>query len=420
MSRLAFLISRLRRHIWLIPAIFTLIAVFGVPLAGIVGYVLPPPKKVWVSQDTLVLVMQVLATAMLPVATFSVAAIISAFHAISANATPRATDLAIADTGSQVALGTFIGTFLFAIVSLIALDSGFYGPTGFLILFLVTGGVVLFVAAALVRWVDHVSKLGLMSTTVELLERATTNAFDAYLRLPRRRPGTMAHVTGRPVTSRRAGYVQQIEAARLAEIAARLEATVHVLRAPGDRVTGDAPLVAVEGGGAPTDRDDNAIRAAFAIGEARTFENDPRFGLSVLSEIAERSLSPAVNDPGTAAAVIDAAERTLVRWIAAARTQPAEETHGVTVPDLAPEAVLESAFSAIARDGADKIEIALQLQEAYRALAAIGDDAVAQACVRQADLAAARAMAALSLERDRARLAAARLYRAPWRQRASA
>lgn len=39
------------------------------------------------------------------------------------------------------------------------------------------------------------------------------------------------------------------------------------------------------------------ILAAITIGIRRTFEHDPRFGLSVLSEIASRALSPAVNDP---------------------------------------------------------------------------------------------------------------------------
>jgi uncharacterized membrane protein len=36
----------------------------------------------------------------------------------------------------------------------------------------------------------------------------------------------------------------------------------------------------------------------------RYFEEDPRFGLITLSEIASRALSPAVNDPGTAIQII--------------------------------------------------------------------------------------------------------------------
>jgi uncharacterized membrane protein len=39
--------------------------------------------------------------------------------------------------------------------------------------------------------------------------------------------------------------------------------------------------------------------ACAAIGPERNIELDPAYGLIVLAEIAERALSPSVNDPGT-------------------------------------------------------------------------------------------------------------------------
>ncbi len=53
---------------------------------------------------------------------------------------------------------------------------------------------------------------------------------------------------------------------------------------------------------------------AFSIGTIRTFDQDPRFGLCVLTEIAERALSPAVNDPGTAIDILGRAVRVLSLW----------------------------------------------------------------------------------------------------------
>lgn len=55
-----------------------------------------------------------------------------------------------------------------------------------------------------------------------------------------------------------------------------------------------------EGSGSMSDEDAEAIAATFVIGDSRAFDQDPRFGLVALSEIASRALSPAVNDPGTA------------------------------------------------------------------------------------------------------------------------
>jgi uncharacterized membrane protein len=46
----------------------------------------------------------------------------------------------------------------------------------------------------------------------------------------------------------------------------------------------------------------------------RYFDEDPRFGLITLSEIASRALSPAVNDPGTAIQIISSYVRLFSLW----------------------------------------------------------------------------------------------------------
>ena len=67
--------------------------------------------------------------------------------------------------------------------------------------------------------------------------------------------------------------------------------------------------------------DDKAGRfALFVLGNDRQFDEDPRFGLIVLSEIASRALSPAVNDPGTAIGIIGRLVRLFVLW-----SEPIEE-----------------------------------------------------------------------------------------------
>jgi hypothetical protein len=53
------------------------------------------------------------------------------------------------------------------------------------------------------------------------------------------------------------------------------------------------------------------------VGDVRSFDQDPRFGAVVLTEIASRALSPGMNDPGTAIDVIGRAVRLLAICIAA-------------------------------------------------------------------------------------------------------
>jgi uncharacterized membrane protein len=138
---------------------------------------------------------------------------------------------------------------------------------------------------------------------------------------------------------------------------------------------------------------------SFLIGDDRTFQEDPRFGLVVLSEIAGRALSPAVNDPGTAIDIIGTFVRLFVLWTAPAAKQNDEAPRydRVEVPEIAVRDMFDDAFSAIARDGAGVLEISIRLQKALRSLALIGDAEMRDAAKHHGRLALARGEMALDL-----------------------
>ena len=106
--------------------------------------------------------------------------------------------------------------------------------------------------------------------------------------------------------------------------------------------------------------------------DTRSYDQDPRFGASVLTEIASRALSPAVNDPGTAIDVINRALRVLAVW-----DEPVEEDDddgavlypNVHVPPIRLEDLFDDLFTPIARDGAGIVEVGLRLQKALAILA---------------------------------------------------
>lgn len=150
------------------------------------------------------------------------------------------------------------------------------------------------------------------------------------------------------------------------------------------------------------------ILGALTIGIRRTFEHDPRFGLSVLSEIASRALSPAVNDPGTAIDVLGRGVRSLTCW-----GKPPEQMtdvdsgcervflHGLDVGDL-----FDDFFAPIARDGASLIEVDLRMIKALISLAQVNPDIFKSACTRHMTLLLKRAERALTLTEDKAKLSA--------------
>jgi uncharacterized membrane protein len=134
------------------------------------------------------------------------------------------------------------------------------------------------------------------------------------------------------------------------------------------------------------------------------FAHDPRFGLVVLSEIASRALSPAVNDPGTAIDIIGTLVRLFVHWSAPQQQEPepatAPECDRIFVPELSVADMFDDAFNGIARDGAGLLEVQVRLQKALQTLAARDDDAMRIAAHRHALSALARAEQAITFEPD--------------------
>src|SRR5205814_6517228 len=71
----------------------------------------------------------------------------------------------------------------------------------------------------------------------------------------------------------------------------------------GETVAESAALVNIWG--ARQLIDEHRVRAAIVIGDERTFEQDPKYALRLLVDIAIRALSPAINDPTTAVQALD-------------------------------------------------------------------------------------------------------------------
>jgi uncharacterized membrane protein len=147
------------------------------------------------------------------------------------------------------------------------------------------------------------------------------------------------------------------------------------------------------------------IAAAFIIGDDRTFEDDPRFGLVALAEIAARSLSPAVNDPGTAIDIVGTFVRLFARWVEPGAEVPPRFDR-VGVPALRMSDMFDDAFTAIARDGAGTVEVGIRLQKGFLALASMGHEPLRGAAVHHSTLALARAERTLILPHDLDRIRA--------------
>lgn len=112
------------------------------------------------------------------------------------------------------------------------------------------------------------------------------------------------------------GVIVAINNEALIDIATNTGTVISVLRHVGDHLARGEPLLTVHGSGAH----DQQLLRHVAFDTERTYEQDAAFGFRELVDIAERALSPAVNDPTTAAQAIDVLHDLLRRL--AARPDP--------------------------------------------------------------------------------------------------
>jgi uncharacterized membrane protein len=86
---------------------------------------------------------------------------------------------------------------------------------------------------------------------------------------------------------------------------------IEMLVAVGDTVVTLTPVLCVYGAIQPIDEE--ALSNAIEMGEERTFEQDPKYAIRLLVDIAIKALSPAINDPTTAVQALDQIEDLLLR-----------------------------------------------------------------------------------------------------------
>lgn len=400
-----FVLRRIRERLWVKPLFIGLVSVLAVFLAKLSDNFEQVDWLPVITTDSVQSLLSVMAAAMLPIATFAVASMVSAYSSASSTATPRSFPLVISDDVSQNALSAFIGAFIFSVVALTASKNQYFEGNGRFTLFSLTLLVLAFVIFTFVRWMDRIARLGRLGTTIDQAERATA----AVMRRRRDAP-TLGGVAlpvghqplGEAVFSPEVGYVQRIDMEAVQHFAQTIGGKVVVQALPGTFALPGRALALYTRDPAHTEAvDEQTLVRAFRIGGDRIFDDDPRFGLVVLAEIAGRALSPAVNDPGTAIDIVGTLARLFVLWRTPSDKEPEPPRYDrVEVPELNVADMFNDAFTPIARDGAGSVEVGVRLQKAFFALGLVGDDAMRAAALHHARTALARAELVMGMQED--------------------
>ena len=222
----------------------------------------------------------------------------------SSQFSPRVLRTFLRDRQTQLSLGVFVATFVYAVMVLRTVDSS--DGARFVPAVATTVGVVLLLVSVgvFVGYIHHIATAIQVSSLIRAVGDETRAVIERRMPLdaPPRPPPVIPDPPTRQVASSTYGVVTAIDETALVTAAQQAD-VVLVLRAGFGRfVPEGAPLLEVHGDG-PVD--DRAVTRSVQLRKDRTMEHDVAFGFRQLVDVAERALSPGINDPTTAVQALD-------------------------------------------------------------------------------------------------------------------
>ncbi|MFP7671798.1 DUF2254 domain-containing protein [Marivita sp. S0852] len=342
-------------------------ALLAALVAPLVDRSLPDALVERFSREAVLPVLNILASSMLAVTTFSLGNMVQAFRSAAGQATPRVYQLLMQDMTTLNVMSIFVGAFLFSLVSIVMFQTGFYGDTAAVVVSGLTMVCIVMIVIAMLRWIAHLSQLGSLHHTLSLVEAVAKPPLERLADEPNfgARPAShspRAPEDARPLYAPKTGFVQFISVEELNSQLETEDATLWVFAPPGRWVLKGTPLAFVDG-----DFDTEGLLGNFTLGDERTAEQDARFGLVILSEVASRALSPGVNDPGTAIDVIHRVERIL--WDLGQRMcNEGRDTTihypRVIIGSVSAENLIQDGYSTLMEDGGDRFDVMAQVLKA--------------------------------------------------------
>jgi len=310
----------LRTSLWFVPAVEVAAAIGLFALTTVLdkaayrGEFAVPSWVISGTADAARQILTAIAAAVITVVGVVFSIILVTLTLASTQFGPRMLRNFIRDRGTQLTLGTFVATFVYAVLVLVSIGPAPHGDFVPHIGLTVTLGLMVADLAVLIYFIHHTAIsiqlpqviAGIAADLAEAIEAqggpesATTreNGPSAVELL------TRLESEGGALFAPASGYLQFIKHQSLVRLAAEADAVISLEHRPGHfLVRGHRFATVWPVDAAPLVR--QRLGRAHIIGSHRTLTQDVSFGIDQLAEIAIRALSPAVNDTFTALACID-------------------------------------------------------------------------------------------------------------------
>lgn len=310
-------LDELRESYWFLP---TTLALGAIVLSLGTGWVdvnlaLDLPDGfgfgLYIDSESARALLQTVAGAVIGVAGTAFSILIAAVVFASGQFGPRIVGNFMRDRRNQFALGVFLATFLYCLLVLRLVTPDQVPRLSLVTAFLLTLASV----GTLIHFFHHASDSIRLSA---IISKVGTSLLDHIKRRfpddPEDHPAgdveiPRAPADAVPVEAEATGYLRIVDFDGLVALAHYQGLCLRVDRKPGDFIVSRRAIAWVWPAAAAEDAVED-IRSAFEVGPSRTPAQDLRFLAQQLIDVAERGLSPGINDPRTAMSCLD--------WLAAA------------------------------------------------------------------------------------------------------
>lgn len=323
------------------------------------------------------------------------------------------------DSFNQLVIGLFIATFLYCMLILqftSNMEDARFTPV---VSMLAALALVVIDLLLLVFYIHHVTESIHADTIISAVYEELTEHLDtqflkpheetSHLPAPEKTPAPAIFKNSGPLrklTAPFSGYLQAINQQALFELAKKRDIALNIHFQAGDYIMKGADLASC----LSQDKDladdlKSEILSHFIVGNFRTPEQDARYAIRQLVEVALRALSPAINDPFTAITCIDrlgsAMSIIMERQLPVSEYYDDEGRLRLQLKPYSFDKLLAAAFDQIRQNTAHHTAVIISLLKTLQQLAEQAYNAEqTQAIQEQADAIFPAAKKALEVQKD--------------------
>lgn len=251
--------------------------------------------------ETARVILSSILTGIISLTVFSFSMMMVVVNQASSNYSPKVVETLFNQSSNKIILGIYLGTIAFTIITLMHIDTD--RLPGNVPQISLLANIILSIACILL-FVTFINKISSSVRITNIIGNIADQTMKVLKQTAKSSTEEIIETKNWVVfTSHDSGYFQVVRIKRMIGILAKHNLRIKVLEFPGVYYDKNTPLFSLSNKAEKRIIDE--IRECFVTYSGESIEDNSFYGLRQLREIAVKSLSPGINDPGVASLCID-------------------------------------------------------------------------------------------------------------------